>query len=199
MNGVSALIFDLDQTLFDRQQAFDDWMESLDITPSERSRLRGLDANGEGDRRIFLDAATSITRHRIDQHEFVESLLHFAQPDVTLIGLLKPLRVSFDLAILTNGGAASQQSKIHSLGLLEVFSKNRIYISAEIGFEKPDPHAFHHVAESLGVANEACCYFGDRIETDVMAARRARWRAIHIGSPDQLKQHLRHWNEVVIC
>lgn len=199
MSDVSALVFDLDQTLFDRQAAFDDWMASLDVTSIERKRLSDLDGNGDGEREPFFDAVASIIGVPMSQQAFVEALLRFAKPDQALIRTLKRLQANYELAILTNGGALSQQTKIDSLCLCEVFSLNRIFVSSVIGFEKPDPNAFHHVAEAIGVADEACLYFGDRIETDIFAARRAGWRACHVAGPDDLKQRLLRLHEAATC
>ena len=199
MSDVSALVFDLDQTLLDRQAAFDDWMASLDLTSLERKRFRELDDNGDGEREPFFDAVASLIGEPLSQQSFVESLLRFAMPDHALIRTLKRLQANYVLAILTNGGALSQQTKIDSLGLCEVFPSNRIFVSSVIGFEKPDPNAFHLVAQAIGVANEACLYFGDRIETDVFAARRAGWRACHVAGPDDLKQRLLRLHEAAIC
>lgn len=199
MSDASALVFDLDQTLFDRQAAFDDWMASLDVTWLERKRLRELDGNGDGERELFFDAVASIIGEPISQQTFVAALLRFAKPDQALICMLKRLQANNVLAILTNGGALSQQTKIESLGFDEVFTPHRIFVSSVIGFEKPDPRAFHHVAEAIGVGNEACLYFGDRIETDVLAARRAGWLACHVGGPDDLKQRLLPIHKAAIC
>jgi putative hydrolase of the HAD superfamily len=199
VSDVSALVFDLDQTLLDRQAAFDDWMASLDVTSFERKRLRELDDNGDGERELFFDAVASLIGEPLSQQSFVESLLRFAKPDHALVRTLKRLQANYVLAILTNGGALSQQTKIDSLGLCDVFAPNCIFVSSVIGFEKPDPNAFYHVAEAIGVANETCLYFGDRIETDIFAAKRAGWRACHVAGPDDLKQRLLRLHEAAIC
>jgi FMN phosphatase YigB (HAD superfamily) len=58
--------------------------------------------------------------------------------------------------------------------------------SANFGRRKPDPAMIHHVLETLGVPAREAVFVGDKLRTDVEAARRARVRAIHLrrrGSP----------------
>ncbi len=199
MKTVSSIVFDLDQTLFDRQQALDDWISSLTLGNADKLRLRMLDQNGYGNRESFFTAFRSITGRDLDQQSFVRALVRYILPDYSLNVCLKRLGERYTIAILTNGGVFTQQAKIQSLLLDEVFPHNRIFISEEIGFAKPDRRAFDFVANALGVPAGECLYLGDSEEVDVESARSARWMAHLVRSRTELIQHLVQLQEVVSC
>jgi HAD superfamily hydrolase (TIGR01549 family) len=46
-------------------------------------------------------------------------------------------------------------------------------ISAELGVEKPDPAIFRAAIDAAGVSPERCAMVGDRLDNDVLPARRA--------------------------
>ncbi|MEZ6089606.1 MAG: HAD family hydrolase [Pirellulaceae bacterium] len=186
----TAIVFDLDQTLFDRQQACDRWIASLDVSPSDRLRLRELDHNGHGSRPEFFAAAEVATGQAIDQKQFVLSLIRYVSLDPKLKLALQTLRQSYVLAILTNGGVASQKAKLRALSLDELFDSDRIFISDQIGFAKPDRRAFIFVSEALGLTAKECLYFGDQFGTDIVAARSAGWMASQVSGPAGLHRQL---------
>jgi putative hydrolase of the HAD superfamily len=196
---VSSLVFDLDQTLFDRQRALDNWISSLTICNSEQSHLRKLDQNGCGNREIFFAAVELLTGRKLDQQDFVRLLIRYIQPDHSLINYLRQLGKTYSIAILTNGGVYSQQSKIQSLSLHEVFPRDRVFISEEIGFEKPDRRAFDFVANALGIPANKCLYLGDSVETDVAPARSAGWKSQQIRSRSALIRYLVQLQRNVLC
>jgi putative hydrolase of the HAD superfamily len=55
---------------------------------------------------------------------------------------------------------------------------HHIFISSEIGFEKPDPRAFRAVAQALALPPEAILHVGDGYAHDYQAARAAGWQAL---------------------
>jgi len=58
--------------------------------------------------------------------------------------------------------------------------------SANFGRRKPDPAMIRHVLDELGARPERAIFVGDKLRTDVAAARRARVRSVYIrkrGAP----------------
>ncbi len=55
----------------------------------------------------------------------------------------------------------------------------RIFISSEIGFQKPDRAIFAHAASQLGRSPAELMHIGDHPEQDVAGALRAGWKALH--------------------
>lgn len=113
------------------------------------------------------------------------------QPDV--LEALEALSRAYRLGILAN-----QEPWIREVlardgldGFFEVWA-----ISAEVGVEKPDPGIFRYALELAGAPPERCAMVGDRLDNDVVAARRQGMRAVWLlrgeapdePTPDQLAE-----------
>jgi len=83
------------------------------------------------------------------------------------------------LAVLTNGPSDLQRAKMRATGLDGRFEY--VAISAEIGYGKPDPRAFEHVAASLGVDVRRCVMVGDSVRRDVVGAIAAGMRPVYLN------------------
>ena len=55
---------------------------------------------------------------------------------------------------------------------------HRIFVSSEIGFEKPDPRAFRAVEQALSLPPAAILHVGDSYAHDYQPARAAGWQAL---------------------
>ena len=71
------------------------------------------------------------------------------------------------------------RSVLHDHGLQDRFS--HIFISSEIGSEKPDRGIFDFAASSLNVKPHSILHVGDHYELDVLGARNAGWQAAHFA------------------
>jgi putative hydrolase of the HAD superfamily len=85
-----------------------------------------------------------------------------------------------DLAVLSNWDARLH-TVLDGCGLGE-YLPNR-FISAELGWEKPDPAIYRHVVESLRIKPECVLSVGDDPKNDVEGPRRAGWQALQIERP----------------
>jgi putative hydrolase of the HAD superfamily len=119
--------------------------------------------------------------------EFFESVyLYFAKPEAweiypEVLEVLETLRdYPVDLVVLSNW-----DSRLHSVldghGLGE--SLSRRFISTELGWEKPDPAIYRHVAERLELPPGSLLSVGDSARNDVEAPRKAGWQALQIERP----------------
>lgn len=72
---------------------------------------------------------------------------------------------SFRLGIISNWDHTARKV-IEANGLAPYFEQ--IIISAEVGYEKPDPQIFQLAMEKAGVTAEECLYIGDNYYDDVM-------------------------------
>lgn len=70
------------------------------------------------------------------------------------------------------------ESVLEEHGMLEYFEYT--LASNEIGIEKPDPHIFYHALMRMGVRPERTYYVGDAYIEDVIGARRAGMRPVHL-------------------
>jgi putative hydrolase of the HAD superfamily len=117
---------------------------------------------------------------------FEKAYLHFAKPEAwgiypEVLEVFEALRdYEVDLAILSNW-----DMRLHTVldgnGLGE-FLPNR-FISAELGWEKPDPAIYRHVSDVLRIKPESLLSVGDDARNDVEGPRKAGWQAVQIERP----------------
>jgi putative hydrolase of the HAD superfamily len=81
-------------------------------------------------------------------------------------------------AVLTNGTRDQQNAKIEAIGLAGRLGP--VFTAEELGVAKPHPQAFLRVCQQLAVAPEDTLYVGDDHEVDVLGARAAGLRAVHL-------------------
>jgi putative hydrolase of the HAD superfamily len=90
------------------------------------------------------------------------------------------------LALVTNGTSQMQRAKLARFDLARLFE--HVQIEEEAGFGKPEPQAYHHALETLGVAARDTWMVGDNLEWEVAAPQRlgiyAIWHDhLHDGLP----------------
>jgi putative hydrolase of the HAD superfamily len=112
--------------------------------------------------------------------------LHYGKPEAwgiypEVLEVLEALRDHpVDLAVLTNW-----DGRLHAVldgnGLGEYLSHT--FISAELGWEKPDPAIYRHVTDVLNVQPGAVLSVGDDSRNDVEGPRKAGWQAAQIERP----------------
>lgn len=175
-----GIVFDLDDTLYDRHSAlvrlFEQWWGVL---PQEAwGEIDRRDARGHSARAEFF----SFLRERYPvpeetaealwvryQREFPEHI----RVEETLPVLQRLAQTNLTQAILTNGSSLFQRAKYHAAGLDTFFAAERLFISGEIGREKPELPAFQHVSSALGLAPHELVFVGDHPEKDIAGARAA--------------------------
>lgn len=117
---------------------------------------------------------------------FEELYLYFAKPEAwgiypEVLEVLKSLHdYGVELVVLSNWDA-----RLHTVldgGALGEYLPRR-FISAELGWEKPDPAIYRHVAEILRLPPSALLSVGDDPRNDVEGPRKAGWQAMQIERP----------------
>jgi putative hydrolase of the HAD superfamily len=93
-----------------------------------------------------------------------------------LEGLQSLRNLDLRLGLITNGDGPGQRAKIERFNLAPWF--DHIQIEGEMGFGKPEPRAYHHAAESLGVGITETWVVGDDLEWEVRAPQRLGMTAI---------------------
>jgi putative hydrolase of the HAD superfamily len=86
-------------------------------------------------------------------------------------------------AVLTNGTIEQQNDKLARVGLAGRVGP--VYTVEDLGVAKPDPAAFLGACERWGLPPGAVLSVGDRHDLDVVAARAAGLRAVHLDRYDQ--------------
>lgn len=208
-DGIRAVCFDLDDTLFDHRGAARTGVrtflgrQGVEVTDSviaawfraedtqyERWRTGEIgfaDQRRERLRTVLppLGIAVPTSAAALDAL-FDEYLAAYRDawrvfPDV--LPLLRSLRErGYRLGLLTNGAESQQLDKLARTGLDEAF--DAVCVSERIGVQKPDQRAFTLLAERLGVDPQACVFVGDDPEKDVRGARRAGMHAVLVDRAD---------------
>ncbi|GAA4972642.1 HAD family hydrolase [Kineococcus glutinatus] len=203
--ALAAVVFDLDGTLFDHPAAASaglrGWLRSLgrECTAeleaawfaAEQRHFRawreGLCDHDEQRRRRLRDVLPLLGLPVGDDAaldgQFRDGFLHAYRQawrgydDVA--GALDAVRAAgLRTAVLTNGPAEQQNAKIEAIGLGGRLGP--VLTADELGVAKPDPRAFAAVCERLGTAPGETLYVGDEHDVDVLGARAAGLRAVHL-------------------
>lgn len=201
---VRAVLFDLDNTLHDRDQTFEKWAgwfarnrlgSSSDVDLGETvERLVALDAGG-------YTPKDSMFREPKRQHpclvEEVEALVaafrdqlwaHLGPIERGTANLLSALdRAGVPWGIVTNG-SSSQLRKVDKLGLSE--RTCCVIVSELVGVRKPTPAIFRAAAERLRVDPRDTLFVGDNPEADIVGAAQAGMRTAWLRRTREWPTHL---------
>jgi putative hydrolase of the HAD superfamily len=177
MSHVKAVLFDLDNTLIDRDQAMADWLATL--VPVERiAPLLELDRGSYGPRAaVFAAIAQAASMPE------AEARRRFAH-EMPLLVRLRPdadellARLSVPAIIVTNGPPELQRPKLAVTGLATRVAG--IVISGEVGVDKPDPGIFHLALELAGCAAREAVMVGDHPTNDIAGAQAAGIAAVMV-------------------
>ena len=189
---IAAVLFDLDDTLYDQRQFLDGaWRAvaaraALDgVDPDEfESALRDLATHGS-DRGHIIDLALAqvgapsvavpdlvaqFRRHRPERLE----------PYPGVLDALTGLQRRVPLGLISDGDPVIQRAKLDGLGVERFFTS--VVFSDEHGraHRKPDPLPFRRALTELGVDARDAVYIGDRPAKDVVGPVGVGMRAIRV-------------------
>ncbi|WP_125579811.1 HAD family hydrolase [Levilactobacillus cerevisiae] len=90
---------------------------------------------------------------------------------------LDQLKQQFKLGIITNGKTQHQLAKVMQLQMHRWVDRDNIITSEEAGLAKPDPQIFTLMNHRLNLRATEVAYVGDRYDMDVKGAKQAGWHA----------------------
>lgn len=170
------LLLDLDNTLVDRDGAFERWtrdlVDQVDGDADDLAWLLDLDDHGYAPRVDLADGLRDRLRLPSPREALVHDLLRGHLPFIRcydgVLDALSDRRAAGDeLVILTNGTVDQQSRKLHHAGLTEVV--DRVVISEAVGAKKPDPEIFRVAMDGAATA----WMIGDHAINDIGGGRRA--------------------------
>jgi HAD superfamily hydrolase (TIGR01509 family) len=207
----TAVLFDLDDTLFDHWSCTREALgalrrryaelgampqESLEAehgTLLEKLHLEVLagrltvdDARVERFRRLFGHAGETVD-DRLAQaaaSAYREAYVSHWRPVTGAMAVLAALRGRAAIGVVTNNVASEQRQKIDACGFSPYL--DAVVISEEAGVAKPDPRIFEIAVGLLGRPRDETVMIGDAWAADVAGARAAGLRAIwfnRFGAP----------------
>jgi putative hydrolase of the HAD superfamily len=202
---VKAVIFDLDDTLFDHTtsatRALHTWVPELGGTPSDELVAQWFVIERYNFDEWLAGRTTHLGQRRGRLRDFLPLIGHPVpveddELDEVFAGFLAAYRSSWAafpdarpalevarsngwrIGVLTNGHGVQQNAKLAAIGLAELVDV--VSTSEGLGFSKPAPEAYHLTCEALGVDPADTLMIGDNLELDVVAARSAGLRAEHL-------------------
>ncbi len=192
---IKAVIFDLDNTLMDRDHAFRafserlvrDYLGHVDQTLARDiiGYLRITDADGYRDKRGFFEELTE--RLPWAEKPDVENLFaYYNEHYMKEARLMKHARKAiaacrqqgFRLGILTNGTYDIQYGKVLHLGLEKDFDV--ILTSGEADIKKPERRIYEMILERLGTSGAETVFVGDHPVNDIWGADQLGMRGIFL-------------------
>ncbi len=131
----------------------------------------------------FSDFGLSWDEDFVDRYKQI--LLERTTPYPGVPNLLSYLQGKAKLGILTNAYDPILQTKrIQASGLADFF--DRIQISGEEIYAKPDPDAFHLICNRLRIRPEECIFVGDSLKYDIEGALAAGMQTILVQREEYL-------------
>jgi len=146
---------------------------------------------GRGDRLAWRRAAHRLLEERAGKplpplHDEWQASQRAIEPNLQLV---RELRASCKLAILSNADISLRGRLEHELGIHHLFDD--IVCSAEVGMAKPEAGIFTLAAQRLGLEPVACVFVDD-LDTNVEAARQVGMEAVlfRVDKGDDLRAQL---------
>ena len=106
------------------------------------------------------------------------------------VDFLEKLSPDFHKYIITNGIADTQHMRFRGTDTEKYFDK--IYISEELGVQKPEAEFFNLVLDDIGISRDRAIVIGDSEKSDIRGARNAGIESIFIsfdGRASDLADH----------
>jgi len=197
---MKAIIFDLDETLIDRtstvrgflDEQYDRFFDQLTCQKDEFIASVFIhQKNGYADKLVAYEQACSELEESIADDLFHDFRARYGSDAICFPGVcrtLEELSADYTLAIITNGRASGQNSKIDSIGIRHFFAT--IKISEEEGIKKPNEEIYRRCLSDLNLSPSECLFIGDNPVADVITPKnmgmKAVWvRSIHYNEPNE--------------
>lgn len=183
MRGYKAILFDLDDTLLNRDRAADKMFlmilekcyEDVDYSIKNymHQKFKVYDRRnyGNNDKSKVLESFFDEfpPKYRLPRNDIQDfwnnNFPHCFTIDQNTLNIINTIKMKVKVSIITNGSTQRQMAKIVNTNLDRYF--DIIIISEEVGLSKPDKRIFELALNKLNVQPEAALFVGDDIEKDI--------------------------------
>ena len=202
---MTGLVFDLDDTLYCRQDMLVKAAESvlniniddplsfistfyqksdINMKDLESGRITTREINGwryeETFREMSLPYKADDGVLSADAYLELQSHMCLSNDMISVLDSLAS-KPEIKLAVLTAGESEHQRHKVDMLGLDRWFDKANIIVSGETGFSKPDVRLFKIIEDRLGLKPDNLWMIGDSYKHDISGAIASGWHTIWIN------------------
>lgn len=173
------VMFDLDNTLSDRQGTFERWVTGFcqvrELPDEAAGWIVARDDDGHANRLVVFQAIKDRYGLREAVPELVDSYrrraLELAMPMEGARECLETLAEGgHPTAIVTNGASKMQHDKIDALNLRSMV--DAVVVSGDLHVAKPDERIFRTAAEAAGAPLDGAWMVGDSSVNDIAGAAR---------------------------
>ncbi len=186
-----TLVFDLDNTLIDRNGAYWLWLENnvlLNIKDINKSLITYYDNWGYTSRSYFYkwlikEYSLSFTPEALII-KCAQELHNYINEKPEVLRILDILKKDYKIVIGTNGGVKNQMHKLKASGLLDY--TNGIYISEAIGFKKPDFNFYKQIQRDMNCNPAELTMVGDHYKQDCLVPKKIGWEAVWLSYNRQM-------------
>jgi putative hydrolase of the HAD superfamily len=202
---MKAVVFDLDNTLFDHTTSATNavlgWVPELGGTPSDELVAQWFVIEDHNFGQFLAGEVTFQEQRRGRLRDFLPLVGHSVpaadkELDQIFTGFLDRYRASWAafpdarpalevarsngwrVGVLTNGSTTQQNAKLVAIGLADLIDV--VCTSESLGAAKPDREAYLQTCHALGAEPADTMMIGDDLELDVLAARQAGLTAHHL-------------------
>ncbi len=193
--AIKAVLFDFDDTLGSRDQAFSEVINrflhrNYPHIPDEEFERRkqdmilynnygyGMPVSYPEYLRKYLKTWEPVEEsvdeaYRLLLHDFATAYVLYSDTVATLAALRQR---GYKLGVLTNGCSQLQNQKLDHTGIRPLL--DTATVCGDEGVSKPDPEVFRRTAARLGIPCENCLFVGDHPRNDVAGALAAGMQAV---------------------
>jgi putative hydrolase of the HAD superfamily len=190
----AAILFDLDDTLIDRQAAYRGYLDDFVVRhpaafpagrrPLDVHTIRLLDDAFGNDRAGYYRRVAEVyPQTGMDaaalEKDYLAHVPRFVSPNPPIEPVLAHLRRSHRLGLVTNGASWTQRAKLKAAGLEGHL--DHLFVSGEVGAHKPEPAIFERALEWTGCPPSQVLFVGDDPLRDISGAARAGMRTVWVA------------------
>lgn len=196
-NKVQALLFDLGGVLIDVDfnRVLEHWLPISQLSLEKLKAAFSADVPYQRHERGEITAEEYFA-HLAENLQLQHDPAHIAEGwnaifggEITeTLGLVQEARNRVPCYVFSNTNATHQAVWTARYPCLAQ-SFERIFVSSEMGYRKPERRAFEHVAGAIGIPPNAIMFFDDHID-NVEGARAAGLQAVHVREPADVRNAL---------
>lgn len=192
--AIKAIFFDVGETLVDEARQWQSWADWLGVPRlAFNAALGATIAQGLHHHRVFDFFEPGFDLKKAEAARAAQGAGYVIEPRDFYPDAIETLQ-ALKAAEYTVGIAGNQPEETESALKVSGIVADHIASSARWGVEKPSPAFFSKIIEASGHAADEIAYVGDRLDNDVLPAKRAGlfsvflirgpWGYIHAQQPE---------------
>ena len=183
--SISAVLFDLDESLHSREESFWGWIEDEAQAAHrggglDHEKVAALDRRGRGDNAELLRYLAHVFGWQYPMESLLrrrqDGIASRARPFPGVPAMLARLGQRYRLGLISNGKSSMQRAKLRALGIEHLLS--HVLISDE---DKPDSRIFHAACRTWNLSPSSVLIVGDDPVADIQGGIAAGMQTVRVG------------------